>query len=72
MYAITLRAHYFMGIWRVEGQVRQDNNVGGSDLLASFQRDFVLAAEYEDDDDLINTLRAIREWADVTILNPPE
>jgi len=68
MYTVTLRAHYFMGIWRVEGSVRVDAGNGTSDLLSTFSKDFAIAAEYEDDDELTNTLRAIREWADSTIL----
>lgn len=69
MYAINLSAYFFMGVWRVEAEIVDTTVPGSPSLLARTSQDFILSADFEDDDELTNTLRAIREWAESTILN---
>lgn len=69
MYTVRLCAYEFMGIWRVEAEVFDATVPGSPDILARSTQDFALAAEFENEDELTNTFRAIREWADSTIRN---
>ena len=68
MYTVRLSAYEFMGLWRVEAEILDSTIPGSPALLARTSQDFVLSADFEDDDELTNTLRAIREWAESTIL----
>ena len=69
MYSVTITAHYFMGIWRVEGLIHALDESGRSTVVGAFSEDYDLGPEADSRDDLTNTVRAIREWADSTILN---
>lgn len=68
MYTVTLCAHYFMGIWRVEGVIHALTDTGRSEVVGAFSEDYDLGPESDNRDELTNTLRAIREWAESTIL----
>ena len=67
MYTVRLCAYEFMGIWRVEAEVFDASIPGHEEILARTSQDFALSADFEDDDELTNTFRVIREWAEGTI-----
>lgn len=69
MYSVTITAHYFMGIWRVEGLIHALEENGHSVVVGAFSEDYDLGPEADGRDDLTNTVRAIQEWAESTILS---
>ena len=69
MYSVTITAHYFMGIWRVEGLIHTLTDTGRSEIVGSFSEDFDLGPEADGNDDLTNTVLAIRKWSEGTILS---
>ena len=68
MYTVTIRAHYFMGIWRVEGVIHTLTETGRSEPVSAFWEDFDFGPEADGNDDLTNTVLAIRKWSEGTIL----